>query len=104
MLPHHNIHNSCVLLHLFLFHLHINRLLPTPTMKLKIHAMESTHTCELVPKSNNKHINNKHINNKNIVDSKWLFMTKHLPDGSIDRYKARTVAKGFTQTYGARLF
>jgi hypothetical protein len=36
----------------------------------------------------------------NIIDSKWVFKLKHKPDGSIDRYKARLIAKGFKQQYG----
>ena len=36
----------------------------------------------------------------NIVGSKWIFKTKHLPDGSVDKYKARLVARGFTQQLG----
>ena len=36
----------------------------------------------------------------NIVGSKWIFKTKHHPDGSIDKHKARLVARGFTQQYG----
>ncbi|CAL2225120.1 unnamed protein product [Prunus armeniaca] len=31
---------------------------------------------------------------------RWAFTLKHKVDGSIDRYKARFVAKGYTQTYG----
>ncbi|KAE8661030.1 Importin subunit beta-1 [Hibiscus syriacus] len=37
---------------------------------------------------------------KQIVGCKCIFTTKIKPDGSIDRYKARLVARGFTQTYG----
>jgi hypothetical protein len=36
----------------------------------------------------------------NIIDSKWVFKLKHNPDGSIARYKAHLVAKGFKQQYG----
>jgi len=34
------------------------------------------------------------------VGCKWIFTIKYQPDGSVDRYKAQLVAKGFTQTYG----
>jgi Reverse transcriptase (RNA-dependent DNA polymerase) len=36
----------------------------------------------------------------NIVSCKWVFKLKRLPDKRIDRYKARLVARGFTQQYG----
>jgi hypothetical protein len=36
----------------------------------------------------------------NIVGSKWVFKTKHKPDGSIEKHKARLVARGFTQQHG----
>lgn len=32
--------------------------------------------------------------------SKWCFSTEYKDDSSIDRYQARLVAKGFTQTHG----
>lgn len=34
---------------------------------------------------------------KNIEGSKWIFRIKHLPNGSVNRYKVRLVAKGFCQ-------
>lgn len=37
---------------------------------------------------------------KNIVGSKWVFKIKWNPDGSIERYKARLVAQGFSQVPG----
>lgn len=37
---------------------------------------------------------------QNIVGCKWIFTIKYLPDGSIDRYKARLVARGFHQQQG----
>lgn len=35
--------------------------------------------------------------NKNIVDCKWIFKIKKDEHGNIDKYKARLVARGFTQ-------
>jgi hypothetical protein len=36
----------------------------------------------------------------NVVGSRWVYMIKHRSDGSIERYKARLVARGFTQQEG----
>ena len=36
----------------------------------------------------------------NIVTSKWVFKPKLNPDGSLDKLKARLVARGFSQAYG----
>jgi hypothetical protein len=36
---------------------------------------------------------------KNIVGAKWVFKLKWKADGSIDKYKVRLVARGFTQIY-----
>lgn len=35
-----------------------------------------------------------------VIDNRWVFKLKQNPDGSIDRYKARLVVRGFTQEYG----
>jgi transposase InsO family protein len=37
---------------------------------------------------------------KDVVSSKWLFKIKHVVDGSIEKYKARFVACGFSQEEG----
>jgi Reverse transcriptase (RNA-dependent DNA polymerase) len=36
----------------------------------------------------------------NVVDSKWVFRIKKNAAGEIEKYKARLVARGFTQIYG----
>ena len=33
----------------------------------------------------------------NVVGSRWVYKTKHKFDGSIERYKACLVTRGFTQ-------
>ena len=37
---------------------------------------------------------------KSMVSSKWIFKTKHSADSSIEKYKARFVARGFSQKEG----
>ena len=34
------------------------------------------------------------------VSCRWVFTLKCKPNGSLDRHKARLVARGYTQTYG----
>jgi hypothetical protein len=46
--------------------------------------------CEVVPRPKEK----------SIVTSKWVYKINHVVDGSIDKYKARFVARGFSQHEG----
>jgi hypothetical protein len=41
---------------------------------------------------------------KNITQSKVVYELRLLADGSLDKYKARLVAAGFTQVYGLDFF
>ena len=36
----------------------------------------------------------------NVIDSKWVFKRKYNADGTVDRCKARVVARGFSQEPG----
>jgi hypothetical protein len=47
-------------------------------------------TWELVPPSEDQ----------NIVGSRWVLKVKRNQDGSVDRFKARLVAQGYSQTKG----
>jgi len=59
-------------------------------MKVEMDTLEKNSTWETVDKSKEN----------NIVDCKWIFTIKYKVDGSIERYKARLVTKGYTQAYG----
>ena len=37
---------------------------------------------------------------KKLVGCRWVFTVKYNSDGSVERYKARLIAKGYTQEYG----
>lgn len=41
-----------------------------------------------------------HSSAQDVVGCKWVFKLKHNNDGSISRYKARLIAKGFHQQFG----
>lgn len=59
-------------------------------MNEEMAALRSNGTWDLVPRPPKT----------NIVGSKWVFRTKYLADGSVDRHKARLVAQGFSQIPG----
>ena len=40
------------------------------------------------------------LEGKSVVTYKWLFKIKRATDGSVDKYKARFVARGFSQIEG----
>ena len=37
---------------------------------------------------------------KSMVSSKWIYKIKHAADGSVEKFKVRFVARGFTQKGG----
>jgi histone deacetylase 1/2 len=63
-------------------------------MDLEIAALHKNHTWDLVDQPAVV----------NIIGCKWVYKLKHKPDGSIDRYKAKLVAKGYHQTLGLDYF
>jgi hypothetical protein len=56
----------------------------------EIAALRSNRTWSLVP----------FHSSMNVVGSRWVYRIKRRVDGSIERYKARLVARGFTQQEG----
>ena len=40
------------------------------------------------------------LEGNSVVTSKWIYKIKHAADGSIDKYKARFMAHGFSQKEG----
>jgi len=39
-----------------------------------------------------------------VVGCRWIYTLKYCSDGSVDQYKARLVAKNYTQTYSMDYF
>ncbi|CAL8997356.1 unnamed protein product [Prunus brigantina] len=56
----------------------------------EITALEQNQTWDLVPKPRDV----------KPISCKWVYKIKRRPDGAIERYKARLVARGFSQQYG----
>ena len=57
-------------------------------------AQVRNHTWDLVPPSPGL----------NVIDCRWLFRIKYLPDGTIDKCKSRLVSKGYNQQEGIDYF
>ncbi|XP_074349741.1 uncharacterized protein LOC141689363 [Apium graveolens] len=55
-------------------------------MVAEISALEDNNTWDIVPRPPDK----------NLVHCKWLFKVKYTAEGTVDKYKARLVTKGFT--------
>ncbi|XP_019052678.1 PREDICTED: uncharacterized protein LOC109114470 [Nelumbo nucifera] len=63
-------------------------------MSKEFQALVQNKTWNLVP----------YHSSMNVVGSKWVYKIKQKPDGSVDRYKDRLVAQGFTQILGVDFF
>jgi hypothetical protein len=59
-------------------------------MQKEIEAIEENNTWSLEELPEGKHA----------IDSKWVYKIKYKPNGDIERYKARLLARGFTQVEG----
>jgi histone deacetylase 1/2 len=59
-------------------------------MEAEVQALHDNATWTLVPRPPGQ----------NIISCKWVYKLKQHADSSIDKYKARLVARGFTQRYG----
>jgi hypothetical protein len=59
-------------------------------MNLEYQALISNQTWSLCPRPSHH----------NVIRNKWVFKVKQKSDGSVDRYKARLVVKGFDQLGG----
>ena len=59
-------------------------------MQHEFQALEKNQTWTLVP----------YDPGMKVVTNRWVFRLKHNPDGTVNRYKARLVARGFQQLPG----
>ncbi|CAA6665218.1 unnamed protein product [Spirodela intermedia] len=63
-------------------------------MDEEIDALEKNCTWDLVPLPSGK----------KVVGCKWVYTPKYKADGTLERYKVRLVAKGYSQSFGIDYF
>ena len=56
-------------------------------MQEELQSIEDSNTWELVPRPSHR----------KVIGVKWIFKAKFRSDGSLDKYKAHLVAKGYAQ-------
>lgn len=59
-------------------------------MNKELNALEENETWKIIPLPRGK----------KPIGSKWVYKVKLKPDGTIERFKAILVAKGYNETYG----
>ena len=59
-------------------------------MQDELQALAANNTCQLTPLPPGK----------KTIGCKWVYKIKYHSDGTVERHKARVVAKGFTQLEG----
>ena len=59
-------------------------------MEKELKALNDNQTCDLVPSPNEV----------KAISCKWVYKVNTRPDGSVERYKARLVARSFSQQHG----
>jgi hypothetical protein len=60
----------------------------------QLRSLEANHTWKVIDKPKDM----------NLISTKWVFKIKMLPNGQINKYKARLCARGFSQEYGVDYF